>query len=114
MTQTIKIGDRDVTFKANAATTYYYRNKFNRDLFMDFQKLTSGEMSEEVFQICQHLAYIMAWQQDKTIPEDELEWLESFDVFPFKDIAVPLITLWQKSNITNVEPKKSQSRQKDK
>jgi hypothetical protein len=114
MTQTIKIGDREVTFKANGATLYYYRDKFGRDLFADFAKITTGEVTEETFEILQHLAFIMARQADKTIPDDFMEWLDTFDVFPFNDVAVPIITLWQKSNITNVEPKKSPSRPKDK
>lgn len=114
MIETIKIGDKDVAMKANGATIYHYRNKFNRDLFTDFVKATSGEMSEEVFTIIQHLAYIMARQADDAVPDDFMEWLESFDAFPFDDVALPVITLWQKTNVSNVEQKKGQSRLKDK
>lgn len=113
MTTTIKIGDRDVIFKATGATLFYYRERFNRDLLEDLNKITSGEVSGEAITSLEQLAFIMAKQADDTIP-DFLEWLDSFDVFPFSDIAMPIIDLWQRSSISIAEQKNAVSRRKGK
>jgi hypothetical protein len=61
----------------------------------------------------QQLAFIMAKQADDTIP-DFLEWLDSFDTFPFDEIAIPVVTLWQKSSISTSAQKNAVSRRKGK
>ena len=114
MTETIKIGDKNVSFKASGATLFYYRDRFNRDLLEDLNKITSGEVSGESIMCLQRLAFTMAKQADKDIPDDITEWLDGFDVFPFQDVALPLINLWQRSTITIAESKNVPSRRKGK
>lgn len=110
MTQVINISGKDVAFKATGSTLRRYREKFGRDLFKDFTSLTTGELTGESMEILQNFAYIMAKQADEDIPDDVSEWLDSFETFPFDEIAQPIVILWQKSNITNVTPKKATGR----
>ena len=113
MTEKIKIGDIDVPMKANGATLFYYRDKFGRDLLEDMNKITLSEITGESIMCLQQLAFIMAKQADDTIP-DFLEWLDSFDTFPFDEIAIPVVTLWQKSSISTSAQKNAASRRKGK
>jgi hypothetical protein len=114
MTTTINIGGVDVAFRASGATLRRYREKFNRDLLEDFNEITSGNISSEVIYKLQDLAYIMAKQADDSVPEDVDTWIDGFDVFPFNEVAPKIITLWQNSNITTVDPKNGQNHRKEK
>ena len=114
MTTTINVGGVPVAFKATGSTLRRYRDKFNRDLFEDFGTIVNGEISGEVMTLVQNFAYIMAKQADDNVPEDVEEWLDSFETFPFNEVAPAVIKLWQMSNITSVEVKKPQSRRQGK
>ena len=39
LSKTVKVGDREVTFKSSAAIPRMYRIKFKRDIFKDLTKL---------------------------------------------------------------------------
>ncbi len=110
MTEVINISGKDVAFKATGSTLRRYREKFGRDLFKDFNTLVNGEVTGESMDSLQNLAYIMAKQADDSVPDDINDWLDSFDAFPFNDIALPIVNLWKKSNITIAEQKKAPSR----
>ena len=114
MTTTINIGGVDVAFRASGATLRRYREKFNRDLLEDFNEITSGNITSDVINKLQDLAYVMAKQADDNIPEDVEEWLDSFEAFPFNEVAPKVINLWQSSNITTVDPKNGQNHRKEK
>lgn len=105
MERTIKIGNTDVKLKATASTVRRYRAKFQRDLFDDMQKFTAGEQSGAILESIVDLIYIMAKQADNSIPDDENEWLDSFEVFPINEFAADAVTLWTSSTITTVTPK---------
>ena len=75
MEKLIRIGDKEVGFKATASTTTRYRKKFNRDLFKDIEslipKVNEGELSVPDLECFMNISYIMAYQYDNTIPEDQ-------------------------------------------
>jgi hypothetical protein len=56
----------------------------------------------------------MAKQADDSVPEDVETWIDGFDVFPFNEVAPKIITLWQNSNITTVDPKNGRNHRKEK
>jgi hypothetical protein len=56
----------------------------------------------------------MAKQADDSVPEDVDEWIDSFEAFPFNEVAPKIITLWQNSNITTVDPKNGRNHRKEK
>ena len=84
MEKVIKVGEHDVKFKANGATTRRYRAKFHRDIFTDIQRIqvnSNGESTVESLEAFENIAYIMAKQADDTVSDDVDEWLEQFDIF---------------------------------
>ena len=77
LTKTVKVGDREVTFKSSAAIPRMYRIKFKRDIFKDLTKLEksykdkgdgSKELEIEDLEIFENVAYIMALHGDSSTP----------------------------------------------
>ena len=112
MEKTIKIGDRDVRFKATGATMRIYRQVFQRDILKDMEELTkareSASMSTEALVIFENIAYVMAKQCDPDIPDNPDDWLDQFDMFSIYEILPQLIDLWGINNISlSVSKKKA-------
>ena len=90
LTKTVKVGDREVTFKSSAAIPRMYRIKFKRDIFKDLTKLEksykdkgdgSKELEIEDLEIFENVAYIMALHGDPSTPKSIDEWLDQFEMF---------------------------------
>lgn len=109
--KTIKIDGRDVKFKATAAVPRMYRNKFKRDIFADFSKLTELNTDESIkiedLEIFENVAFIMAFHADNTIGTDIDSWLEQFSMFSVYEVLPELLTLWADNLKTDVESKKN-------
>ena len=110
MERIINIGGQDVKFKATAATTRRYRQKFQRDMFGDMndlmQSAETGELSAAALETFENVAYIMAKQGDPSIPDAPDEWLDGFDMMSIYDVLPQLINLWGLNAETLEEPKK--------
>lgn len=110
MEKTIEIGNRQVSFKATASTTRKYRAKFNRDLFVDFNRLApqmeTGTLTADSLECFENIAYIMAKQADDSIPDDPDEWLDQFDMMSIYEVLPQLVELWGANVKTIEEPKK--------
>ena len=113
MEKVIRIDDKDVKFRATAATTRRYRQYFGRDLLIDFQKLEEGagqdgSLSAETLTIFEDLAYTMAKQADPSIPDDADEWLDGFDMFSIYVVLPQIVELWRLSSLpTSISKKKA-------
>ena len=104
MEKTIKIGGVEVPMKANAATPRYYLERFGRDIFDDMAKIRSGDTN---LAFMENLAYLMAWQVDRTIPESVVEWLEQFDdPMGVLNASKDIMTLWYGNAKTRAKAKK--------
>lgn len=113
MEKTIRVDDKDVKFKATAATIRKYREAFGRDLLMDFQKLqdesSSGEtLTVDALNIFENLAYTMAKQADPEIPDTADEWLDEFDMFSIYVVLPQIVELWQLSTVPTAQSKKKE------
>ena len=111
MERLIRIGDKEIGFKATASTTKRYRNKFNRDLFKDIQGLIpkigdGSEMEANDLESFMNIAYIMAWQYDHDIPEDPDDWLDQFEMFDIYMVLPQIIELWGLNMVELEQPKK--------
>ena len=110
MEKLIRIGDKEVGFKATASTTTRYRKKFNRDLFKDIEslipKVNEGELSVPDLECFMNISYIMAYQYDNTIPEDPDDWLDQFEMFDIYLVLPQLIELWGLNTLELEQPKK--------
>lgn len=115
MEKVLKISGKEVGFKATASTTKRYRQKFNRDLFKDIQKLIPKVNAEELgmddLECFMDIAYIMAWQYDNTIPENPDEWLDQFEMFDIYLILPQIIELWGLNMVELETPKKKAEEQ---
>ena len=115
MEKVLTINGKEVGFKATASTTKRYRQKFNRDLFKDIEKLIPKVNEEQLgvddLECFMDIAYIMAYQYNNTIPEDPDDWLDEFEMFDIYIILPQIIELWGLNMVELEEPKKKAEEQ---
>lgn len=117
MDKIIKIGDQEVGFKATASTPKRYAEKFQRDLLKDVQalipKVSENELGAEELNCFMNMAYIMAKQYDKEVPEDPNDWLDNFEMFDIYMVLPQIVELWGLNNFQMEEPKKKVEEQSE-
>ena len=140
--RTIQIDGKDVRLMSSAMLPRIYRAKFGRDLFKDFNDLekdfkkngskkkvseedipeeTDGEenapeetgsmISVSNLEVFENIAYAMAWHADPATPDIE-EWLEQFNIFSIYEVMPVIVSMWNSSMKTSVEPKKKSGRRR--
>lgn len=130
VTKTIAICGQPVRFCASAGTPRLYRLKFKRDIFADMQKLTKDfqakkaaqkakeqaedteqnagtDLAVESLEIFENVAYIMAFQADRTIPDTIDAWLDQFEMFSIYEVLGELVQLWGDNLFTAASAKKN-------
>lgn len=113
--KTIEICGQPVRFCASAATPRLYRLKFKRDIFADMQKLTKEfqerntgtDLAVESLEIFENVAYIMAFQADRSIPDTIDQWLDQFEMFSIYEVLGELVQLWGDNLFTASTAKKN-------
>ena len=113
--KTIEICGQPVRFCASAATPRLYRLKFKRDIFADMQKLTKEfqerntgtDLAVESLEIFENVAYIMAFQADRSIPDTIDQWLDQFEMFRIYEVLGELVQLWGDNLFTSASAKKN-------
>lgn len=113
--KTIEICGQPVRFCASAATPRLYRLKFKRDIFADMQKLTKdfqerntgADLAVESLEIFENVAYIMAFQADRSIPDTIDQWLDQFEMFSIYEVLGELVQLWGDNLFTSASAKKN-------
>lgn len=128
--KTIEICGQPVRFCASAATPRLYRLKFKRDIFADMQKLTKDfqakkaaqkakeqaedteqnagtDLAVESLEIFENVAYIMAFQADRSIPDTIDAWLDQFEMFSIYEVLGELVQLWGDNLFTSASAKKN-------
>ena len=115
VTKTIEICGQPVRFCASAGTPRLYRLKFKRDIFADMQKLTKEfqernagtDLAVESLEIFENVAYIMAFQADRSIPDTIDQWLDQFEMFSIYEVLGELVQLWGDNLFTAASAKKN-------
>ena len=128
--KTIEICGQPVRFCASAATPRLYRLKFKRDIFADMQTLTKDfqakkaaqkaegqaedteqnagtDLAVESLEIFENVAYIMAFQADRSIPDTIDQWLDQFEIFSIYEVLGELVQLWGDNLFTSASAKKN-------
>ena len=111
MEKTIKIGSYDVTLKATGNTPKRYREMFNKDIIVEYQKLMHSLDDEGNFTdmsdlgLIDRLAYTMAKQYDDTIGDFE-EWLDQFSPVDIFNATSQIFSVWRMSSETLSTSKK--------
>ena len=116
--KTVKVGEKEVTFKSSAAVPRMYRIKFKRDIFKDLTRLEKSykekddgtkEMEIEDLEIFENVAYIMALHADpENTPKTINEWLDEFEMFSIYEVLPEIIELWGNNLFTDVSARKNQ------
>ena len=109
MEKVIRIGDKDVRFRADASTLWRYSEKFGGDWFKEFQEFNGKEisMTGKPINALTRIAYIMAKQASPNdVPEDPVEWLSQFEMFDLYPALPQLVELWGLNTVTTAKPKK--------
>lgn len=115
--KTIQVGEQEITFRASALLPKLYRVKFGRDLIRDMTQLDKKikrdsdgniEALDEIdLTIFENFAWLMAKHQEKSVPEDPDEWLDSIDgVLDIYQIFPELLALWGANLVTTSIPAK--------
>lgn len=111
MYRVIKVGEKEVPMKANAATPIRYRQVFNKNLLPYFMGKATDEDAAEMIG---ELAYIMSSSatgadMTKLSLEGYVEWLEGFDSMDFvnTDTVTAIINLYQGNEETHADLKKN-------
>ena len=116
LSKTVKVGDREVTFKSSVAIPRMYRIKFKRDIFKDLTKLEKSykdkgdgtkELEIEDLEIFENVAYIMALHGDSSTPSSIDEWLDQFEMFSIYEILPEILELWGSNLFTDVKSAKN-------
>lgn len=104
MDKTIRIGEREVKFRATARTPRLYRALIGRDMISDlnklqkkFSKVKEGEETLDVMdlQIFEDTSYIMARHADPEIEQKTADdWLDTFDMFSIYEVLPQVLELW--------------------
>ena len=114
--KTVKVGEKQVTFRSSATIPRLYRIKFKRDIFKDLSKLEKsykGKKEEgssfeiEDLEIFENVAYIMAYHADHSIPDNIDDWLDQFEMFSIYEVLPVILELWGTNLITDIESKKN-------
>lgn len=114
--KTVKVGEKEVTFRSSATIPRLYRIKFKRDIFNDLSKLEKsykGKKEEgssfeiEDLEIFENVAYIMAYHADHSIPDNIDDWLDQFEMFSIYEVLPEILELWGTNLITDIESKKN-------
>lgn len=113
MDRLIEIDGKKVGFRATALTPRLYRHWRGRDVLVDIAKLNQAmlkakdeDLSIADLEVFEDLAWVMAKQYDKDVPETPEEWLDTFDTFLIYDILPEIIDLWAENQVTTSESKK--------
>ena len=116
LSKTVKVGEKEVTFKSSAAIPRMYRIKFKRDIFKDLTKLEKSykdkgdgtkELEIEDLEIFENVAYIMALHGDSNTPPSIDEWLDQFEMFSIYEILPEILELWGSNLFTDVKSRKN-------
>lgn len=121
VTKTLTIDGKEVKFKASASIPRIYRIKFQRDLFVDLQKLSEsvkekGKNEEDEdssipiddLEMFENIAYTMAKHANpKEVPDDIMDWLDEFNTFSIYKILPTILELWNANEETKSQAKKN-------
>ena len=117
MEKTIVIDNKEIKFKATAATPMVYRRTFGRDIYIDATELYKSMATGEQFSVdslnaLEDIAYCMNSQAEgremkrETIEKDMENWLEQFETFSIYKVLPQLMELWSLNTKQTAKPKK--------
>lgn len=114
MEKTLLINGKNITFRKSGATMLVYKRQTGREFLSDLSAFLNcykkdgngnfivgkdGKPEIEInkslfdFEYMYDIVHIMAWQANKSIPSDALEWFDQFDEFPILQVFIDLLPM---------------------
>lgn len=113
MTEKIMLGEKEVEFKASAATPIIYKKIFNNDLLVELSQATKlddkTEQGSKMSDIVHGLAYVMYCEANlqstvlftKLNYQSYIEWLMTIEPSTITDKSADFIKLYQANQKNN-------------
>ena len=73
----------------------------------DTEQNAGTDLAVESLEIFENVAYIMAFQADRTIPDTIDAWLDQFEMFSIYEVLGELVQLWGDNLFTSANAKKN-------
>ncbi len=73
----------------------------------DMEQNAGTDLAVESLEIFENVAYIMAFQADRTIPDTIDQWLDQFEMFSIYEVLGELVQLWGDNLFTSASAKKN-------
>lgn len=109
MEKIIKLGEKEVLFRATAATPMKYRNAFaGRDIFkdlMNMEDVKEGELDNLDMGMFERIAYVMSDAIGNHVGFED--WLESFEIMDIMNALPEIMEVWEDNAKTQSEPVKN-------
>lgn len=107
----LKIGEKTFTAEANGMSPIYYRDAFNRDVFIDLGinlERAENDKAEEIDQnIYARIAYIITGEHKKKSFEKFMMQFEAYDIFI---AAQDIMNVWDATTKTVEEEEKKEKK----
>lgn len=115
MEKYIEINGKKCLFKTSAAIPRIYRIKFNRDIFVDMQRLADDLKKQKKgkstipiksLEMFENIAFLMSRHGDPSQPSNINDWLDQFETFDIYKILPEILELWGIENSQMSKQKK--------
>ena len=118
MTESIRIGDKEVQFRADGATPYLYKQAFGKDLLKIFSDASKTEDAAVASEIASELGFVMAQQAKNPDPLKVdlsrgtfMQWLMAFEPLDLTVNALEIINVYLGTYNTDSVAKKKDEHQ---
>lgn len=101
MTETLKIGEVNVDFRADGATPFLYKQAFGKDLLKIFSDASEKEDGALAGEMAAELGFVMAQQAKNPDPLKVdlsrgafMQWLAQFGAMDFTNATIDIINIY--------------------
>ena len=115
----IDLNGKTIELRTSGTLPYIYRQLWHRDIFVDYDHLTStaekirdesGKLislkidQAEYIETLERMTYAMAKHANPSLPAIEI-WLEQFSAGEHYELFQPVMKLWEEETYTQSQPK---------
>ena len=118
MTETVKVGNKDVQFRADGATPYLYKQAFGKDLLKIFSEASATEDAAIASDLASELGFVMMQQAKSPDPLKVdlsrgtfMQWLVDFEPLDLTVAAMDIINVYLGTYNTDSVAKKKDEHQ---
>lgn len=121
MTETLQIGEKSITFRADGATPFLYKQAFGKDLLKIFSEASANEDGAAASEMAAEVGFVMAQQAESPDPLKVdlssgrfMQWLAQFEPMDLTNSAIDVINVYLSTYKTDSTAKKKDEPQIEK